>query len=96
MCDWLKVSRSGYYAWLSRGTSPRAIEDKELGTKIIQIHQQSRGTYGSPRVYEALKKQGVAVGRKRVERLMQAHGLQGRVVKVTRRQPGLKRSAGRA
>lgn len=91
MCDWLKVSRSGYYAWLKRATSLHSIEDEKLGAKIIQIHQQSRGTYGSPRVHEVLKKQGIAIGRKRVERLMQARGLQGRVVKVTRRQPGLKR-----
>jgi len=39
----------------------------------------------------ALKKQGLKVGKKRVERLMQAHDIKGRVVKVTRRQPGLKR-----
>jgi transposase InsO family protein len=60
-------------------------------TKIKQIHQDSRGTYGSPRVYKTLKKRGIAIGKKRVERLMQAQNLQGRVVKVTRRQPGLKR-----
>ena len=58
---------------------------------IVQIHKDSRGTYGSPRVHEALKQQGILVGKKRVERLMQAQGLQGRVVQVTRRQPGLKR-----
>ena len=42
-------------------------------------------------MHEALKKQGISIGKKRVERLMQAQGLQGRVVHVTRRQPGLKR-----
>lgn len=42
-------------------------------------------------MHAALKKQGVLVGKKRVERLMQAQNLQGRVVQVTRRQPGLKR-----
>lgn len=91
LCDWLKVSRSGYYAWLKRSRSLRALEDEKLSTKIVQIHQDSRGTYGSPRVHQALKKQGVDVGKKRVERLMQAQRLQGRVVKVTRRQPGLRR-----
>ena len=91
MCNWLNVSRSGYYAWLKRSRSLRAIEDEKLATKIVQIHQNSRGTYGSPRVHQALKKQGVDVGKKRVERLMQAQRLQGRVVKVTRRQPGLRR-----
>jgi len=70
--------------------SNRAIEDIDLTVKITQIHQDSRGTYGSPRVHEALKKQGVCIGKKRVERLMQAQGLQGRVVKVTKRQPGLR------
>lgn len=59
--------------------------------EIRKIHQASRETYGSPRVHEALKKQGITIGKKRVERLMQSQGLQGRVVKVTRRQPGLKR-----
>lgn len=91
MCDWLKVSRSGYYAWLKRSRSSRVVEDEKLSTKISQIYKDSRGTYGSPRVHAALKKQGVAVGKKRVERLMQAQRLQGRVVKVTRRQPGLRR-----
>ena len=91
LCDWLQVSRSGYYAWLNRAVSNRAIEDQVLTKKIEVIHRDSRGTYGSPRVYRVLKKQGIAIGKKRVERLMQAHNLQGRVVKVTRRQPGLKR-----
>ena len=95
MCEWLNVSRSGYYAWLKRSISSRAVEDKVLSTKIVQIYKESRGTYGSPRVYKALKKQGVAIGKKRVERLMQAQRLQGRVVKVTRRAPGLKRFVAR-
>jgi putative transposase len=90
MCDWLKVSRSGYYAWLKRSVSLRDIDDKILSSKIIKIHQDSRGTYGSPRVHQALKKQGVAVGKKRVERLMQAQRLQGRVFKVTKRMPNYK------
>jgi len=91
MCKWLKVSRSGYYAWLNREASIRSIEDKELGAVIRIIHEDSRGTYGSPRVHEALKQRGISVGKKRVERLMQALGLRGRVVEVTRRQPGLRR-----
>lgn len=91
LCDWLKVLRSGYYAWLKRSKSSRAVEDEKLSKNIIKIYQDSRGTYGSPRVYKALKKQGIAVGKKRVERLMQAQSLQGRVVKVTRRQSGLRR-----
>ena len=74
MCDWLKVSRSGYYAWVKREASPRSKEDKKLSAVIAQIHNDSRGTYGSPRVHEALKQRGISVGKKRVERLMQASG----------------------
>lgn len=91
MCNWLKVSRSGYYAWIHRPVSRLIAEDSDLSEKIVQIYHASRGTYGSPRVHQALKKQGVAVGKKRVERLMRTLKLQARVVKVTRRQPGLKR-----
>jgi transposase InsO family protein len=66
------------------------MDDHDLSNKIVKIFHASRGTYGSPRVYQTLKKQGVAVGKKRVERLMRALKLRARVVKVTRRQPGLK------
>ena len=91
LCEWLEVPRSGYYAWCKRPESKRAKTDRQLVSKIKQIHQESRGTYGSPRVHATLRRQGIGVGKKRVERLMRAHNLQGRVVKVTRRQPGLKR-----
>ena len=90
LCDWLGVSRGGYYAWRKRPVSTRTKADGHLSSTIRQIYAASRGTYGSPRVYAALKRQGIAVGKKRVERLMRAHNLQGRVVRVTRRQPGLK------
>ena len=84
------MSSSGFYAWRGRPDSPRIKSDHELTKKIVKIYQGSRGVYGSPRIHEALKKQGISVGKKRVERLMQAQDLQGRIVKVTRRCPGLK------
>lgn len=90
LCDWLEVSRSGYYAWCQRPVSEHTQEDQALLSVIRKIHADSRGTYGSPRVHEVLKKQGIAVGKKRVERLMRVENLQGRVVQVTRRAPGLK------
>ena len=91
LCSWLGVSRSGFYAWSRRAESERSKEDRRLKEKIASIHEGSRGTYGSPRVHEALKQQGENVSKKRIERLMQVQGLKGRVVEVTRRQPGLKR-----
>jgi putative transposase len=77
MCRVLEVSTSGYYAWQNRTPSERATGDKMLLQKIRSIHEQSRGTYGAPRVHAELRAQGVCIGRKRVARLMQAEGLQG-------------------
>jgi putative transposase len=93
LCKWLSVSRSGYYAWVQRDLPPRAKDDECLLNKITSIFTESQGRYGSPRVFKALLAQGVAVSKKRVERLMRAANLRGRVVRVTRRQPGLKRFA---
>jgi transposase InsO family protein len=85
MCQQLGVSRSGYYAWKGRGSSLREQRDAELAAKIKQSHVDSRGTYGSPRVYKDLKEEGFAVGRKRVARLMSEMGLTGRPPKPFRR-----------
>ena len=49
-CRVLKVSRSGYYEWLARPPSARAVADAALGESIARVHYESRGTYGSPRV----------------------------------------------
>ena len=91
MCDWLDVTRGGFYAWEKREVPKRFHEDQELLKRITKLYWQSRGRYGSPRIFKKLVKQGVKVGRKRIERLMRETGLKGRVVRVTRRQPGLKR-----
>jgi transposase InsO family protein len=82
------VSRSGYYAWLKHQPSARQLEDDALGRKIEQIFHDSKGTYGSPRIHQALRGSGHFVGRKRVARLMQQSGLKARSAKVYRRNPG--------
>jgi putative transposase len=73
----LGVSRSGYYAWLTRPASARASEDAVLSKQVHAIHACTRGTYGVPRVHAELRAQGVRVGRKRVARLMRIAGLAG-------------------
>jgi transposase InsO family protein len=78
MCDVLNVSRSGYYAWTSREESTRSREDADLAIEVERIHDDSRRTYGSPRVHAELRAEGRRVGRKRVERLMREKGLAGR------------------
>jgi putative transposase len=86
MCRVLDVSRSALYAWRHRSRpSGRAQKDAELAGQIREIHSASRGTYGSPRVHAKLRRDGVRTGRKRVERLMRANGLRGRVRRRFRR-----------
>ena len=77
MCRVLGVSRSGYYAWRKRPPSKRDQKDAMLTKRIRQIHENSRGTYGSPRVHAALQAEGVRVAKKRVARLMKEAGLRG-------------------
>jgi len=70
MCDVLEVSSSGYYAWRGRPESRRSREDRELKAIIRSVFEESRQTYGSPRVLDELRDQGIRCGRKRVARLM--------------------------
>jgi putative transposase len=77
-CRVLRVSRSGYYEWRDRPVSDRARENELLVKYIEQIHDDSRGTYGSPRVHAELTLGlGMSVNRKRVARLMRQAGIQG-------------------
>jgi putative transposase len=77
-CRVLDVSRSGYYDWLARLDSPRVQENELLLKQIRQIHDESRGTYGSPRVHaELVLGLGLPVNVKRVARLMREAGIQG-------------------
>lgn len=74
----LNVSRSGYYEWLARPQSPRVQENELLLKQIRQIHEESRETYGSPRVHaELVLGLGLPVNLKRVARLMRQAGIQG-------------------
>jgi transposase InsO family protein len=78
LCRCLAVSRSGYYAWLSRAPSTRAKQDARLRVEISALHSKSRRTYGSPRILRDLRGKGRRVSRKRVARLMRELGLEGR------------------
>jgi putative transposase len=74
----LNIPGSGYYDWLGRPESPRALRNKEVTKMIAEIHADSRGSYGSPRVHAELRLGlGIEVNHKRVERLMSQAGIQG-------------------
>ena len=77
MCELLGASESGYWAWASRAPSDRELSDAWLTERIRRVHAASGGRYGSPRVHAMLAREGIAVGEKRVARLMRAAGLQG-------------------
>jgi len=91
MCRLYEVSSAGFYAWKGRAASERAMQDDRLTERIRAVHSASRETYGSPRVHAALRRQGEAVGRRRVERIMRERGIQGCAMGLYRRMPGTKR-----
>jgi putative transposase len=78
MCRVLGVNRTSFHDWERRPPSDRALTDAWLTEKIKQIHADSRGVYGSPRIHAGLRlEHGIRVGRKRVARLMKAAGIAG-------------------
>jgi putative transposase len=81
LCAILEVSASGYYDWVERQTQPgpRAQENLQLAAQILQIHEASRQTYGSPRIQFELRAGGRNHGRNRIARLMRQQQLCGRV-----------------
>jgi len=78
MCRVLDVSRSGYYAWLSRPKSDRSTQNRMLLDQIKVVHKSSRRTYGAPRIHGELVATGFKCSKKRVERLMSANGIRAK------------------
>ena len=77
MCRVFGVSASGFYAWLKRPASKRAGEDRALVVQIKAFHKQSGKTYGSPRIHEDFKGEGIKVGKNRIAKLMRKEGIKG-------------------
>ena len=79
MCHALGVSRSGYYSWIDRPDSARAIRHRDLMEKIRSVHRSSKQIYGSPRIHGELRDLGEVVGKNTVALLMRRNGIQSRV-----------------
>jgi len=77
MCRCLEVSTSGFYAWVCRAPGPRARANARLLERIREIHEDSLGVIGAPRMHEDLTDEGESVSLNRVARLMAGAGLQG-------------------
>ena len=81
LCRVLGASVSGYYRWRQREPSSRAREDRHLKQRILSIHAEHRGRYGTPRIERALRREGIATSRKRVARLRRELGLKAKAAR---------------
>jgi len=78
MCKVFKMRKSSYYKWLKNGPSTRWQENEKLLVEIMDIFEDSEGTYGSPRMTKELKARGWNVGKNRVAKMMRAADIRAR------------------
>jgi len=84
MCKTFKVSRSGYYVWLKRKPSTRKMSNQKTLMLIKEVHNKSKGRYGSPKITHELRNRGIHISRPRVARIMKANGIKSVVHKSFR------------
>jgi transposase InsO family protein len=81
MARLLGVSTSGYYAYVKRAAAtvltPQQQRRADLAVKILDVHTDSDGTYGSPRITAELRERGVTVSEKTVAAIMAEIGIEG-------------------
>jgi len=77
MCRHLSVSASGYYDWHGRKPSQRALANEQLLSRIEELHADSDGVMGAPRIWEDLRYEGMTCSKNRVARLMQRNNIKG-------------------
>lgn len=77
MCRLLEVKSGGFYAWLRRPPSQRSADDQRYKKKVVEIHEESDGVYGSRKVRDGFMDLGFHIGRRRIARLMRELGLKG-------------------
>jgi putative transposase len=80
-CRVLEVSAAGYHEHVARRRAPRPgrhLSDQALLAHIRAVHAENGGAYGWPRVWRQLRGQDIAVGKQRVQRLMQTYGIRAR------------------
>jgi transposase InsO family protein len=80
-CELLEVSRAAYYAQRTDQPTTRQCEDAELTEQIKDLHAESKGRYGAPRIHAELRRKGKRHGRKRIARLMRTAQIRGRTLK---------------
>jgi putative transposase len=85
LCRVLGVTRQGYYAFVKRPPSPRALDEEQLRQRLKELHVENRETYGSPRMLRALRAEGVRVSKRRIERALRALELRVKLRRPFRR-----------
>lgn len=95
LCRLLEVAPSGYYQWRKKMPGPRAQANQQLLGQIRRAFEQSRQTYGSPRITRQLQRQQIQCSENRVARLMQNHQLQAKSKRPFRPRTTHRRPEGR-
>ncbi|MGW2928311.1 IS3 family transposase [Streptomyces fungicidicus] len=74
----MHLNRSSYYKWLA-GRQARAARRREdrLLARICEVHSESGGAYGSPRLTAELREKGLRVNEKRIARVMRTFSITG-------------------
>ena len=78
VCEVLQVSPSGYHKWLKNKVSFRVKENQRILEIIKFHHNKSKATYGLPRIYAAMRKEGIGVNKKRIARLMKVNNIKAK------------------
>lgn len=78
VCEVLQVSPSGYHKWLKNKVGFRVKENQRIVEIIKFHHNKSKATYGLPRIYAAMRKEGLVVNKKRLARLMKVNNIKAK------------------
>ncbi|MEU4446974.1 IS3 family transposase [Actinosynnema sp. NPDC050801] len=89
----LGIASSTYHGWVARQIDPsrRERDDRAILSEIAGIHAVSGGTYGNPRAHQVLRRRGIRISCKRVERLMRQGGSQGAFLRKQWQTPSTRR-----
>jgi len=79
LCKTLGISKSGYYKWVKRKPTLTEKKRERLLKRIKEIFEDSRKTYGAPRIYQQLRDEGFGCTKRTVEQLMKRHKIRPRV-----------------
>jgi putative transposase len=84
MCRVLSLPKSSFYQAAHKKPSVYKVENEKLLKRICEIHSESRGRYGAPKIHHLLCKEGYTISIKRVQRLMKQAGVRSTIVKKYR------------